>query len=382
MENLYGRLFKYRTREGRAPLEDFLSEALVDLLQRMPAEVVSEMLALILGPQSSGALQLAGLLAQKPQLNWTTQRRVDFPNRGIIDVLLEIDDLPAIVIENKIGSGLRPHASETDEGTVTRNQLSTYGTWLASMADKTWGGALVLLTHVTSAPADFLDRTASHYGVPHRSTITWSTLAKWFGQTLSKERNAGMQELWVPLADDFIAFLKEQEMTTETVSAADLAALQVFLPTVDRLFSTLDRAWLSSRAIREEVCTNKKLDPEFDGDGGTVWRKSHTKQPPAPRHSYIGFGIRFPDQSSWWEGASLPARPHAFLCVGANSNSFPATAISSLPASWLRIENQLVTSIELHELPADPDDLTDALSEWVSMRSREAVAIIHAMSAK
>ena len=44
MSNLYCRLFKYRSRERRAPLGDYLSEALVDLMQRMPP---STMLAFV-----------------------------------------------------------------------------------------------------------------------------------------------------------------------------------------------------------------------------------------------------------------------------------------------------------------------------------------------
>ncbi len=42
MSSLYGRLFTYRERPHRSPLEDFLTEALADLLNRMPTSEMVE----------------------------------------------------------------------------------------------------------------------------------------------------------------------------------------------------------------------------------------------------------------------------------------------------------------------------------------------------
>src|SRR5204862_7986018 len=39
MQSLYGRLFRYRERPHRTPLEDYLSECLADLFNRLPHEV-------------------------------------------------------------------------------------------------------------------------------------------------------------------------------------------------------------------------------------------------------------------------------------------------------------------------------------------------------
>ena len=380
MENLYGRLFKYRTREKRAPLEDYLSEALVDLLKRMPASAVREFISLIVNEKSSEAGPLAQLLADEPTLTWTTQRRIEQPNRGIIDILLEIDGLPAIIIENKISSSLRRHTSDVDGGLVNRNQLSTYGFWLTGKADKAWGGALVLLTHTTSAPPDFLDPSAAHYGVPHRNIVMWSALARWFGQAVEQRSKPPTPDAWVQLAGDYVAFLKEQEMTTETVSASDLAALQLHLPTADRLSNTFDRAWASTAQIRDRICSNRYSKLKYDADGGLVWSWSYTKQPPAPPSSYLAIGIRFPEQSDWWEGAALPRHPHVFLMIGDDNGQLPVELVSSLPQSWSQIEQELVAAIPISELDAGVGGLADGFAEWVSAKMAEAVPMIEALS--
>jgi hypothetical protein len=140
--SIYASLFQYRPREKRLPGEDFLSAALVDLLNRIPnqyrIEFVTDVL-LGLHPKRSHFMRL---VESNPNstLKWATQYRMTFNQEGIIDVLLRVDGEEVLVVENKIGAGIGVKNSikvteapadtkfETDEFIVVdSNQLQNYG---------------------------------------------------------------------------------------------------------------------------------------------------------------------------------------------------------------------------------------------------------------
>jgi hypothetical protein len=375
---LYSRLFRYRARRQRAPLEDFLSESLVDLFERMPTALALRLLAEIVpAPSSAWA---PGAPSGERKLAWKTQHHVTVPARGYLDIMLEIDGVPVLVIENKLGSGVRAHSNaEGDAPGNEASQLTTYGRWLASQASDHRGGALVLLTHLTPAPADFLSSAAdSKYGVPCRSVLTWPSLARRLRKLLAEPTGAAGAG-WHMLLKDFLDFLEEHNMTADTASATDIAALQIFLPTAGRLFGTFDQVWKSLGTMRREICTNRISASDFRSDAGLVWSWAYAK-PPAPPASYIAIGIRFPDQSDWWQGSDLPAQPHAFLMISSDNSDLPLAKLSETPKAWRRVETDLVAAVPLSDFPSDPDGFADLFSEWAAARGAEAVSLIKAMS--
>jgi hypothetical protein len=376
MAELYGRLFRYRAREKRAPLEDFLSEALVDLLQRMPNELIVELVETMLGKSSAGWRQFA----EPHLLQWSTQRHVDGDRRGFIDILLEVDGRPAIVIENKVGSGVRQHGRDAEGGlSADLNQLSTYGRWLRQNRHREWPGALILLSHITHPPADFLEPGASHYGVEARSTFSWSKLARW----LAVQTTAGPQDppaVWQTLAHEFLDFLREHHMTTETVSSTDLAALQIFMPSAQRLIETLQRAWGATADARTSICSHKNSSFQLDWKyPGILWGWKYIQRNGIPSSSFVALGLRFPDVSDWWQNVALPDRPHIFFSIEDDNDRFPIGHARDLPAGWLRTDTDLVVGKALQDFPAEPQAFADALSDWSAERAREAVVIIDAM---
>ena len=376
MAELYSRLFRYRAREKRAPLEDFLSEALVDLLQRMPNELVVELVDTMLGKANEGWRRFA----EQHHLQWSTQRHVDGDRRGFIDILLEVDGRPAIVIENKVGSGVRQHGSD-DQGELSAdlNQLSTYGRWLRQHRHRQWPGALILLSHITHPPSDFLAPGASHYGVEARNTFSWSKLARWFAAQ-SAARSQNSPAVWQTLADEFLGFLKEHQMTTETISSTDLAALQIFMPSAQRLIETLQRAWGATADARTSICSHKNSSFQLDWKyPGILWGWKYIQRSPIPTSSYVALGLRFPDLSDWWQGANLPDRPHIFFSIEDDNDRFPVNHAPDLPAGWLKTDTDLVAAKALQDFPAEPQAFADALSDWSAERARESVVIIDAM---
>lgn len=229
--SIYKRLFTYRPRPSRLPMEDFLSEALADLLNRLPPEAHSRFIADVL---LSGAGRVAWLEIRErlpdARLTWVTQHRID-GGKGIIDLLLLVEGKPAIVVENKVGAPVRHHANGDDgeepDGPLPApspdgNQLRTYGTWLAAQprADG-WPGALVLLTHSSGPPADY---GSTGYGVPYAGTCRWRKVWSWArGAEPALDTDEEPSAMWVGLAHELAGFLEGMGMSADYMTRSDVA---------------------------------------------------------------------------------------------------------------------------------------------------------------
>lgn len=107
--NLYGRLFRYRSRENRAPLEDYLTEALADLLERVPVQDQAKLIGNILGSERVWQKAFAN-----HRHSWRTQVAC---GGGFADLVLELNGKAAVVIESKLYSSVRSHGTR---GTSSR----------------------------------------------------------------------------------------------------------------------------------------------------------------------------------------------------------------------------------------------------------------------
>jgi hypothetical protein len=103
--SIYQRLFKYRERASRAPHEDFLSEALVDLLNRIPTQEVLPAISRLFIRSAEHRIRWETYLKSNPtmKLSWDTQKTIVFENNSArLDIVLHDDGGNVlIVIENK-----------------------------------------------------------------------------------------------------------------------------------------------------------------------------------------------------------------------------------------------------------------------------------------
>jgi hypothetical protein len=115
-QSFYGRLFKYRERKAKAPLENFLTEALADLLNRMPKDELDDFVSNLLLEGEAASIWREVMAGGHVKVSCRTQ----FPitNGSILDILLIAHDAkPLLVVENKVGAAVRTgHPSEGDEG--------------------------------------------------------------------------------------------------------------------------------------------------------------------------------------------------------------------------------------------------------------------------
>lgn len=358
--NLYGRLFRYRTRENRAPLEDYLTEALADLLERTPAHEQAELLGSVLG---SPEVWLRALADHRHA--WRTQVAC---GGGFADLVLELDGRAAVIIENKLHSGVRSHG---DSG----NQLTSYGSWLARTRNDALPSGLILLTHATEPPADMM--IAPEYGVEARAVLRWSGLARW----LRRQTGIGDGTVWRSLAGDLHAFLEERAMTNDTITGSDVAAARLFLPGWTRWENTFALLWSGADEVRAGLLSSKTSALSITREGGMIWQWSYAASP-LPHASWVAFALRFPEASEWYVDAGLPEQPHLMLLIGADRHDLPVDRIGPLPDGWLVHETEVMTALPLHELPAEPDAQAAAMGAWARGRIAEARGLLVSMATK
>jgi hypothetical protein len=220
------------------------------------------------------------------EFHWAIQVSVCHEQRGIADLLLLVDGKEAIVIENKIGAAVREHRksaiASTDLDVASRqmpvadgNQLRTYGNWLAlHCQDPLWPGALVLLTHYSEAPADFSGPAYGDYGVPILCVCRWGAIWRWakkLGAQTAPDHEAAAQSMAAKLCNEFAQFLEDENMTADYVTFHDLAALEVYVRSADRLEASFEVMRVAVRQVIGELRTREKKDVVYEGEGGLVW---------------------------------------------------------------------------------------------------------------
>jgi hypothetical protein len=166
--SLYSNLFRYRPREKRDPLEDFLTEALADLFNRLLHDRTAEMLryrtiAFIKDILCSGrgGKAFGSMLLRAKRLEFKTQIPIeaqddvgDVRGRGRADLCLYADGRLVLVVENKrFPVGMKNGSDVPTSERAIATQLKFYANWLR---DKNAG---LILLGVDQGPKDLLANT-------------------------------------------------------------------------------------------------------------------------------------------------------------------------------------------------------------------------------
>jgi hypothetical protein len=414
--SIYSSLFAYRPRPERRPLEDFLSQALADLLTRAPAlnciDFVSEVL--FRGEPSLSAEWRDLIRSTDPvNLNWQTQIGVSHEGqRGILDIVLRVNGVEILVIENKVGAPVRISASAgtdtpADGDSVqipvaNRDQLQLYGNWLASKRkDKVWKGALVLLTHFTKPPSDFSGRS-SLYGVTTRSICPWRSVWAWVKRqgnivsvpaTAAVAQNADSEEIWRVFSRELADFLAEEGMSSDYMTYHDLAALELYVGSDARVENTFTLVAEKLDTFRRKLGSPppRVYGPEFEGSGGVIYAWVYLRHPkPVYDKWHILWGVRFPSVSSdWWSAVEppLPGAPHAFVAVAWEGE--PRFYISdadqkAIPGGWSvnSGDGELIAARSVHGFRQDPEGWANDFADWVSAEVEQIYPMILTMASR
>lgn len=425
--SLFNRLFWYRERQGHAPYENMLSEMLVALLERLPRSRMSDFVAHALLPDSA-VDQWRRSLAKWSRVEWLTEVSMTC---GRADIVLVADGVPVLVIENKVGSGLRLHArrgaaaeaddsamisdSETEREVVraegeleeVRTQLHTYAEWLAKKcADPStqgWPGALVLLTHNCPAPAHFSDGAPGSYAIKWRRLSQWHEVAAWLlkvsnPNNSNSDPDGGDTRLgWIVLAREMADFLKERKMAENRMVKSDLEWVALRMAEGESGFSERAKSTLTIviQKIASDVPTLEwdRFDGEFDEDSQALWGWGYLKgehAPPRVKTQFLAVGVCYPTNDSDWCRAapSLPGWPHMFVALAHDPRgafaSWTEDLRTTLPPDWRTVKGgswlHTFVAKPLYEFPSDPDKMFDELVIWGAEEIKKVEPLIRLMA--
>lgn len=409
--SLYGNLFRFRERENHRPFENFLTEALADLLNRMPKDDVVELVSeLFLAGDDVSCKAWLTYIHAKEHLKWITQKSV---GSGCLDILLKVDGIATLIVENKIGAKVaeRQTNGDTDEPvtddaerdleepeTFNSNQLMVYGTWLRDQRlNEKWDGALVLLTLRTLPPANF-GRADVKYGVRCQSVCNWRQLWQWLNrkQTIDNGRSPGDKdkEAWRGFCRELTAFLEENDMNEKMLTQRDIAAMELSLPTWRIMQELLKRC---TDAAKKQLSSNglklKTPDIQIHPEHSEYEAWVYLMPPSAPEHMYVMWGVHFPEASPWPKTIQpYPCWPHVFVWIGRDGDvPLPEKLLSSIPKpdrsdDWHvtqdNEENVIFATRPLHEFPTKIGESNEKGIEmeeivaWVRERVRDIVPVV------
>lgn len=366
MTSLYGRLFTYRERPDRSPVEDFLTEGFADLLGRLPDCVARDLILVMLGRGVDVEMELANVWSPGTSARWSTQKVIA---GGRLDLLLEIDGRAALVVESKVAAGFQRH-NDNDTGR-SRHQLETYSEWIGKAADPRWGGALILLTHYTPAPPNFL-KACGTYECRHRGVTRWADLSRRLSTLIRLPEHAGTG--WALLAGEFVNFLKELNMDSELANSQDLAALQIYIASADRIRNTVEQIWEGAREIWKPVCIQKDVPLEVTTSYGCVWKYRYLVRSDL-RNCYMAAGLRFPAIGSHISYTEPTGEPYLFVELGSDNDGSPIDNLQ-LPEEWSVSADMRLAKLPLRNLSVDPEVFLFEASAWASSRISEAAKLI------
>lgn len=238
----YSALFHYRPRPNREPLEDFLTCALTDVLNRLTQESMRAFVGNLL--LNENARSIWSEIGAQQILRWSSQKSLlgvhNGSNEGRCDILLDDQDGPLLIIEVKIAAGFshsRRAISFTngeDDANESADQLARYGQWLGARCkgrkfkSREWPGALILLTHFTNPPEEFISSAVDASAVPFRNVCRWSQVSLWLDSLIENVAASDAMSARF-LAKELRYFLGENNMSAVELKNEDLKAAENFI---------------------------------------------------------------------------------------------------------------------------------------------------------
>ena len=382
MISIYKRLLKYQESDIRSNLENYLTEVLCDYLNRLSNVDIKSFIRGIVFHQCKNTciesfFKVHPFDGKKQNIEWKTQYSINVS--GTIkypDLLGFINKKPAILVEVKIDAGFTERIHQDVLGNeVITPQLKDYGNWLNY---KNPDGVLVLLSHLTTPPDDYLE-TTGNYGVKLRNYIKWQQIYNWL-----KEQKHNSKPC---LTNDFINFLRECNMAIESPNSIDLSVLEIFVSGAGETINNMmkfTREELEKKFIKnmnwgkeKSYLTNDGLYAiDYKQKAVWSWVLLDSKE-----YSYIGWGICYPNENNAWGWKdffpNLPKKPFVFIGLFSDKEQVQTNYINSIklrPEDWLwnnDIENDEDSDLigikyrDLNKFVAYDSDITINFYEFV-----------------
>lgn len=164
-------------------------------------------------------------------------------------------------------------------------------------------------------------------------------------------------------------------MSGETMNSYDVAAAEIYVGSVDRIQETFKQI---AHSLGGHLTSVGCKEPNYRGvpeaDGSLIWDWSYFPSPPAPRGDwFVGWGLRFPARSRWWNNLDppMPNVTHAFVCFGSDGKKdkprIGGLPEQLIPLGWARDpdDDQMVIGKPLGQLNTGSRELPVALVDWM-----------------
>ncbi|MEW6638931.1 MAG: hypothetical protein AB1586_00400 [Pseudomonadota bacterium] len=370
MSSLYRRLFRYRATELRTPLEDYLTECLADIFNRLDLKRKNDFAKSHFVPQ---ILQDRWGASESGALRMHTQHHIDI---GRIDMVLFDGVTPLVAIENKVSAPVG--AGENEKS----HQLAIYGRWIKRKNEEF--PIICLLTHSTPAPLGFSEHGVGSGGaVPH--VVSWSSIA---AQLATMSRDSELPIDVRTLSRELFAFLEENGMSGEFAGRDELAAAIIYLKAGSRMeytfatiyehLKTLGGAFNPNESIYEQAL-------EFRTKDRVIWGYKVINHSTL-RDVYFGYGIAL-DPKLTFRGEDTPNHDSIFLCLLAeNRRSMQALrAAKDKPEKpWTYVEfddwSTIISFRPLSPFFSEPETLAHKMIEWIDEEAGDISSFVSELS--
>lgn len=387
--SLYGNLFIYRQR-NKSPFEDFLTEAWVDLLNRLSSDQVIDLFTTFFFEKSNFEIQhwVNTVEEIEGEFRWETQYHITLTSSKTIrrpDIVLHKGKNVVAIIENKISSGFTGIEIKTNRKKIKWiDQLALYAEWLGNNKGNKESKALILMTHITAPPENFLTDN-SKYNVLFRSVCYWSDFFDWINKHGHYWEDAKPDA--TVLVNEFQELLKEKEMTTEEPKVSDFSSARLFLE--GNAYNRIYKALRAARLIMKDTYKNIKLREgtkesikiESYSDDGWIYESCTF-----PSGAWVRWGFWFGQgNNAHWQSVPYdpPVTPgdYAVVWIYPENTLIRRPELGLFPEWHFPAEEQddswTIPALKpIHTLAGASNGFTSAYSAWVQQRFEEAAEIL------
>lgn len=292
MNELLVDLFKYRSREKREAMEDWLTECVAAILRALPSQQFATVVERLTGQDCRGTLANGSRLSIATQVVIGTDETTSEETAQRPDLIVSLGGHPWLLFENKVAHHVDPRC---DREMKSLSQLERYGEWL-SKADFDPPGvskALVFVTHFTLPPSSFVATSSNKpcYEGLSRIVSTWGALARLFDDaTVGLEETNHVRAL----VDAYSTFLKENSMSDEYPGSQDIALLGLHLGASDRLDKLVDDMFARVDGMGEWNGNACWAHADVEYGRFNAYRYVHLPRG-WPNDAYLAAGLWYPD---------------------------------------------------------------------------------------
>jgi|GEM_PF-5321807 len=370
--NLFSRLYKYQSSDLRSQLENFCTEGLCDILNRMTLEQQHNFLKGIFVPIHS----------DKPVV-WQTQYSIICTQGSIRypDLVGIVDDSVAYIIEVKIDAQFTIGIDDKGEQI---SQLEIYDRWLDKHASPNYAPTLILLTNNTQPEEAFLDSESQKYRVLDRRVLYW--------QNVHDQLSVATDICYV---EDYKQFLKQQGLAMDLPTRQDFAVMELLYSGDGRRLEGL------MESVFEKLKQKYGCEPLFNWNredklrhGGSranwdyaiCWSWVILNKAP---YQYFYWGIQFPELDVEWNTldnfSSNGSSPQIVLGYSTTESEYTRKALNDFSSKGYNVgievdgETTIFQSgLPLNKLLEEKYNI-DTVVDWLSSEIDQALEIIRTL---